>query len=165
MTLHSAGNASQDTIRGPHNLTLAGEDARNGSDLRTAADANLLLFVAGRGDLYDTGGIYRRDEESSGCKGADSACVWTDFFFRGRIGDTVIGWETSVSSVKVGMGMNSVLGFFPDTEAADLVQLTKACLKRSGEDIEELLRQSGGLGVVNGRTVKVAERRLTVPVS
>ena len=186
-TVHSASNAGQDRIGDPHDLTLDEEDARNDTNLRAVADADLLLFVAGHAPLsgeWGTGGVYRRDDSSSGCKGADTECVWTDFFA------TQVGaWQagTSVSSVKVGMGMNSVLGFFPDTEAADLVRLTKACLKRSGNGIEEMLRQSGGLGVVdftcvgelvdardalsagastvvvvNGRTVRVAERRLTV---
>ena len=172
--IHSAGNGEQDRIGYPHNRTLAEED--HTGHLQAAADADLLLFVAGHASLSRTGGVYRRADDSSGCKGADDACVWTDY---------MIG--TSVSSVKVGMGMNSVLGFFPDTESADLVRLTRACLKRSGNGIEEMLRQSGGLGVVdytcmgalvnardtlpagavtnvvvNGWTVRVGKRQLIV---
>ena len=188
-TVQSASNSFRDKIGDPHNLTLDEEDARNGTNLRAVADADLLLFVAGHARLSETGGAYRRSRASSGCKGADSACVWTDFVIHGRDtddwGDNVLG--TSVSSVKVGMGMNSVLGFFPDTESADLVRLTKACLKRTGNGIEEMLRQSGGLGVVdytcmgalvdardklsagavtnvvvNSKTVRVSKRQLTV---
>ena len=144
--MHSAGNGEQDRIGYPHNRTLDEEDYTG--HLRAAADADLLLFVAGHAHLSETGGVYRRHDGSSGCKGADSACVWTDYEILGPGPEDAVG-GTSVSSVKVGMGMNSVLGFFPETESADLVRLTKACLKRSGNGIEELLRQSGGLGVVD----------------
>ena len=183
VSVQSAGNSFQDRIGEPHNLTLDEEDARNGTNLRAVADADLLLFAAGYRIIN---GVYRRANGSSGCRGADSACVWTDFEIKGRDHtDVVVG--TSASSVKVGMGMNSVLGFFPDTESADLVRLTKACLKRTGNGIEEMLRQSGGLGVVdytcmgalvdardklpagavtnvvvNSKTVRVSKRQLTV---
>ena len=140
---------------------------------------NKLLYVAGY--QRDGDGNYRRHRLSNGCKGVDTGCLWTPLTFPD------IGVGTSLSTPNASAALASVLSVFPDTGYQDLAKLAKACAKKTGEGIEEMLRDAGGVGVadfscmeeitdaakrlssggsavvtVDGKTVTVTERKLTV---
>ena len=112
-----------------------------------AVKANKLIYVAGWDK--DRNGNYVRHFHSSGCKYSDDnlndeldGCLWTRFHFDDRSG-------TSYSSPNLSAALASVLAVFPDTLPQDLAKFSKSCAKKSGEGIEALLRQSGGVGVAD----------------
>ena len=45
--------------------------------------------------------------------------------------------------------MGSVLSVFPDSTHQNLLKLAKACARKTGDGIENLLRESGGIGVAD----------------
>ena len=149
-----------------------------------AIRANKLLFVAGY--EKDAGGNYTRHWESSGCKDGEleGGCLWTRYEFPG------VGRGTSFSSPHLSAALASVLAVFPDTTPQNLAKFGKSCAKKTGEGIEALLAQSGGVGVadfncmgdvvsaladlptggtadvtINGESVRVSGRDLSLPLT
>ena len=102
---------------------------------------NNILYIAGW-DRDETGN-YLHHELSKGCKGVDEGCLWAEFDL------PVVGGGTSVSAPQVASALASVLAVFPDTTHQNLSKFAKACAKKSGQGIEVLLRQSGGVGVAD----------------
>ena len=103
-----------------------------------------LIYVSGW-DRDD--GNYVRHEFSNSCKGDDirDGCIWTRFDFR----PDLPGGGTSYSTPQFAAALASVLAIAPDTTPQNLARFGKACVKKTGEGIEELLRVSGGLGVAD----------------
>ena len=117
-----------------------------------AIKANKLIYVAGWDK--DINGNYVRHFGSSGCKSPDGkldgGCLWASMSFVGtRNGDNSYYIGTSASSQNFAAALASVLAVFPDTSPQDLAKFSKSCAKKSGEGIEALLRQSGGVGVAD----------------
>ena len=102
-----------------------------------------LIFVAGY--ARDVNGNYVRHEDSNSCRGDGirEGCVWTQYKFPGR------GEGTSFSAPQFAAALASVLSIAPDTAPQNLARFGKACVKKKGEGIEELLRVSGGLGIAD----------------
>ena len=150
------GDSATATIGSPHAwIYSAGNEGHNASwpdefwtlEQREAiADeiaADKLLFVAGfaRGVRSN----YIRHGGSSSCKDVDDGCLWAPYVLRDTSG-------TSLSAPNVSSALASVLSVFPDTEHQDLVRLTRACAKKTGEGIDGedgLLATSGGFGVAD----------------
>ena len=120
-------------------------------DLMSAADKvkferaimeDRLIFVGGWD--RDANGNYVRHQDSDSCRGDGirEGCVWAQYRFGDRGG-------TSYSSPQFAAALASVLAIAPDTTPENLARFGKACVKKSGEGIEELLRVSGGLGVAD----------------
>ena len=168
----AAGNEGVDSIFDTRPLLRD----RFESDVLRAARDHKLLFVAGY--RYDNG-TYVRDTSSSGCKDLDG-CIWAPFSLPS-------GGGTSNATPHLAAALASVLAVFPDTSYRNLAKFAKACAKKRGNGIEQLRRQSGGIGVadffcmgvvtdalenlpaggaadvaVDGRTVTVSERELIV---
>ena len=130
---------------------------RHWDNINAAIAAENVLYIAGhapRNDpdhpFYpDTTGLYRRHPESTGCKGADAACLWAPYWQEDPEGLYTDYSGTSGSAPHVAAAIASVLSVFPDTHYTDLSRFTKACARKSGDGIEELLQQSGGLGVAD----------------
>ena len=101
-----------------------------------------LIYTAGW--IKDADGNYVRHADSNSCKGDDirEGCVWTQFDFH-------YGGGTSYSAPQFAAALASVLAIAPETTPQNLAKFGKACVKKSGEGIEELLRVSGGLGVAD----------------
>ncbi len=101
-----------------------------------------LIYVAGW--IKDANGNYARHPNSGSCKGDDiqEGCVWSQF-------DFVYGGGVSNSTAQYSTALASVFAIAPKTTPENLAKLGKACVKRRGEGIEELLRVSGGLGVAD----------------
>ena len=144
-------------------------------NIHTAIAADTVLYVAGlapRNDpnhaFYpDTTGLYRRHPESTGCKGAgvDAGCIWAPYYFEDPEGKYVNFGGTSSSAPHVASAIASVLSVFPDTHHTDLARFTKACAKKTGDGIEDLLAQSGGLGVADFTCMgEVVESLTQLPV-
>ena len=140
LIIQAAGNYKSDYI-GEQSMPVDHELAIN------AVKANKLIYIAGWDK--DENGNYVRNFYSSGCKYSDDklndeldGCLWTRFEFDG-------GGGTSVSSQNFAAALASVLAVFPDTLPQDLAKFGKSCAKKSGEGIEALLRQSGGVGVAD----------------
>ena len=102
-----------------------------------------LIYVSGWD--RDANGIYVRHEFSDSCRGDDiqEGCIWTRFHLDAR------GGGTSYSTPHFAAALASVLAIAPDTTPQNLARFGKACVKKTGEGIEELLRVSGGLGVAD----------------
>ena len=137
-----------------------------------------ILFVSG----FDRErGKYVRHSNSSSCRYISDGCLWTSYNFPG------IGGATSWATQNVAAAIASVLSVFPDTSPQNLAKLAKLCAKKTGQGIEQLLSQWGGVGVadfscmgpitdaleslqpgattsvaVSGGTVQVGERALVV---
>ena len=111
--------------------------------VKSAVAADKLPFVAGYDK--DASGNYIRHQGSSGCRDSEvtNGCLWTQFEFPG------FGDGTSLSSPQVSAALASVLAVFPDTTPENLSRFAKASAKKSGEGIEMLLVQSGGVGVAD----------------
>lgn len=101
-----------------------------------------LIYTAGW--YRDTNGNYVRHADSSSCRGDEiqEGCIWTQFDFH-------YGGGTSYSAPQFAAALASVLAIAPETTPQNLAKFGKACVKRTGEGIEELLRVSGGLGVAD----------------
>ena len=116
--------------------------------ISNAIAANKLMYVAGWDK--DKNGNYTRHEMSTGCKVPegrfDGGCIWTQFVFETHYGEF---HGTSYSTPNFAAALASVLAVFPDTLPQDLAKFSKSCAKKSGEGIEALLRQSGGVGVAD----------------
>ena len=108
-----------------------------------AVRAHKMLFIAGYSRTAS--GEYIRHWESSGCKDSEleGGCLWTRYEFPG------VTRGTSLSSPNVSAALASVLAVFPDTTPQNLARFGKACVKKTGQGIEALLAQSGGLGVAD----------------
>ena len=111
---------------------------------RDAIAANKLIYVAGWDK--DVNGKYIRHAHSSNCGSAGSAesegCLWAQY-------GAGVGAGTSLSAPQVAAALASVLSVFPDTTHQNLAKFAKACAKKSGQGIEVLLRESGGVGVAD----------------
>ena len=105
-----------------------------------------LIFVGGWD--RDANGNYVRHPDSDSCRGDGirEGCVWTPYEFHATNG---LWWGTSYSAPNFAAALASVLAIAPDTTPQNLARFGKACVKRTGEGIEELLRVSGGLGVAD----------------
>ena len=136
LTVHSAGNDGHNRSWF-HDLHTP-EEQRG---VRKAIAANKLIFVAGWD--RDADGNYTRHHESSSCRDVDDGCVWAQYYFPG------IGGGTSHSAPQFASALASVLAVFPDTSPEDLAAFGKSCAKKTGEGIEALLAESGGLGVAD----------------
>ena len=121
------------------------------SDVISAADRvkvdkaiaeDRLIIVAGWD--RDANGNYVQHQGSLSCGGDEirEGCVWTPFEFGDRSG-------TSFSAPNFAAALASVLAIAPETTPQNLARFGKACVKKTGEGIEELLRVSGGLGVAD----------------
>ena len=109
---------------------------------RVIAD-DRLIFVSGWD--RDANGNYVQHYDSFSCEGDGirDACIWAQFEFDDH------GYGTSYSAPQFAMALASVLAIAPDTTPQNLAKFGKACVKKTGEGIEELLRVSGGLGVAD----------------
>ncbi len=138
LTIHSIGNQWGDDIS-LDDLPLSSE---NRTKIVAAIREHRLIYVAGW--IKDANGNYIRHPGSVSCRGDDirEGCVWTRFDFH-------YGGGTSYSAPQFAAALASVLAVAPDTTPENLAKLGKACVKRRGEGIEELLRVSGGLGVAD----------------
>ena len=172
LTVQSAGNNEGNAWF----LEMAPERRRISIE---AFAANKYIFVAGYS--RDSSGNYIRDRDSNGCFGIIDGCIWTPFEIYGA-------WRgTSFSAPNFAAALGSVLTVFPDSTHQNILKLAKACARKTGDGIEELLRVSGGIGVadfscmgpitdaarnlsaggsttviVDGKTVTVTERELIV---
>ena len=140
LLIQGAGNDKSDYL-GKRSMPVDHELAIN------AVKANKLIYVAGLDK--DENGNYVRHWHSNGCKYSDDnlndeldGCLWTQYEFD-------VGNGTSLSSPNFSAALASVLAVFPDTLPQDLAKFSKSCAKKSGEGIEALLRQSGGVGVAD----------------
>ena len=137
LIIQGAGNDKSDYLE--EHVTLHGDEM-----VVNAIKANKLIYVAGWDK--DENGNYVRNFYSSGCKSPgnklDGGCIWAQFEFDG-------GGGTSLSSPNLSAALASVLAVFPDTAPQDLAKFGKSCAKKSGEGIEALLHQSGGVGVAD----------------
>ena len=133
LVIHGAGNEGRDQFA--HILSYADGAEEVKRNIAEAIQANSVLYVAG----YEySGSVYRRHPLSTGCVGVESGCIWAPFL-----------GGTSLAGPHVAAAAASVLSVFPDTHYADLAKFTKACAKKEGQGIEEMLRQSGGVGVAD----------------
>ncbi len=137
LTIHSIGNQWADISL--DDLPLSSEDRVK---IVVAIREHRLIYVAGW--IKDANGNYIRHPGSVSCRGDDirEGCVWTQFDFH-------YGGGTSYSAPQFAAALASVLAVAPETTSENLAKLGKACVKRRGEGIEELLRVSGGLGVAD----------------
>ena len=137
LTIHSAGNGTGDLPW--YDITVPPGDKLK---IAAAVRKDLLIFTAGWDK--DANGNYVQHAGSSNCKGDDiqEGCVWTRFHFH-------YGGGTSYSAPQFAAALASVLAIAPETTPQNLAKFGKACVKKSGEGIEELLRISGGLGVAD----------------
>ena len=137
LTIHSAGNGDGDLPW--YDITVPPEAKLK---IAAAVRKDLLIFTAGWD--RDANGNYVQHAISSNCLGDDirEGCVWTQFHFH-------FGGGTSYSAPQYAAALASVLAISPDTTPENLARFGKACVKTSGEGIEELLRVSGGLGVAD----------------
>ena len=101
-----------------------------------------LIYTAGW--IRDANGNYTRHPHSYSCREDEirEGCVWTQFDFH-------YGGGTSFSAPQFTMALASVLAIMPDTTPQNLARFGKACVRKTGNGIEELLRVSGGLGVAD----------------
>ena len=113
----------------------------NIQNIQAAVNAHKVLYAAGWD--RDANGNYIQHEFSRACRGVDDGCLWAQFHFEG------VGGGTSLSAPNVGAALASILAVFPDTTHQNLAKFAKACARRSGQGIEVLLRQSGGVGVAD----------------
>ena len=100
----------------------------------------MTMFAAGYKRAAD--GSYVRDPVSNGCGGIDDGCLWAPMLVKDCYG-------TSCATPNVTAALASVLSVFPDTTPQNLLKLTKACARKTGDGIEKLLRVSGGIGVAD----------------
>ncbi len=136
LTIHSIGNGGDISL---DDLPLSSEDRVK---IVAAIREHRLIYVAGW--IKDANGNYTRHPDSISCRGDGirEGCVWTRFDFH-------YGGGTSFSAPQFAAALASVLAVAPETTPENLAKLGKACVKRRGEGIEELLRVSGGLGVAD----------------
>ncbi len=101
-----------------------------------------LIFVSSWS--RDSSGNYIRAPGSSSCRDVDDGCLWTPWVLPsgGLLG-------TSGGAVLVSAAVASVLAVFPDTSPENLARFAKACARKSGNGIETLLTNSGGVGVAD----------------
>ena len=134
LVVHSVGN-------GADNPSWYDDFATDKVKVATAIREDRLIYTAGW--IRDDGN-YIQHPHSYSCKGDDiqEGCIWTQF-------DFVYGGGTSYSAPQFAAALASVLAIAPDTTPQSLARFGKACVKKSGEGIEELLRVSGGLGVAD----------------
>ena len=145
LQINSAGNGGRDNVGSQFLKSFKTMPVSLSTDpdgnLAAAARADKLILVAGWD--RDARGNYIRHRRSSGCKGADSACVWAQFHFPG------IGSGTSYAAPQFAAGLASVLLIAPHTTPQNLARFGKACVRKTGQGIENLLWTSGGLGVAD----------------
>ena len=174
LQVQGAGNTLEDGTRSQSPGWIAG------TKIPEAIAADKLLIIAGW-ERNPVSGRYTDHPASFVCKYLDDGCLWARMDFHET------GAGTSLSSPNVGAGLASVLSVFPDTTHQNLARFAKACARKTGDGIEELLRNSGGVGVadfscmgpitdaarnlpaggsttviVDGKTVTVTERELVV---
>ena len=192
LTVHSTSNAGEnDPLFELAEFTSlpASDQDRIKQGIAAALAANRLILVSGW--KKDEVGNYIRHPLSASCKDVDSGCLWAPFVLPGRsegeypgLGGSV---ATSGAAVQVSAALASVLAVFPNTSPENLAKFAKACARKSGNGIEELLQNSGGTGVadfncmgsvvaalrslpaggrttaaIGGRTVSFGRRDLTV---
>ena len=137
LVINGAGNGSG-------NLSWYDElfSAADKAKIEKAIAEDRLIFVAGWD--RDANGNYVRHNYSNSCRGDGirEGCVWAQFRFGDRGG-------TSYSTPQFTAALASILALAPDTTPQNLARFGKACVKKSGEGIEDLLRVSGGLGVAD----------------
>ena len=111
--------------------------------IEKAITEDRLIFVGGWDK--DANGNYVRHRESSSCRGDGirEGCIWAQYKFPGY------GSGTSYSAPQFASALASVLAITPDTTYQNLARFGKACVRKTGNGIEELLRVSGGLGVAD----------------
>lgn len=114
----------------------------NHQNIQAAVDAHKVLYAAGWD--RDADGNYIKHELSRACRGVDNGCLWAQFDFR-----SISRSGTSYSAPNVGAALASILAVFPDTTHQNLAKFAKACARRSGQGIEVLLREYGGVGVAD----------------
>ena len=145
LVLRGSGNSWRDNLYG---LGYDSWSEQRKERISNAIAANKLMYVAGWDK--DKNGNYTRHEMSTGCKVPedrfDGGCIWTQFVFESHYGELR---GTSHSTPNFAAALASVLAVFPDTSPQDLAKFSKSCAKKSGEGIEALLRQSGGVGVAD----------------
>ena len=144
LILRSAGNDWTDIL----NRDFEGLSEQRKERISDAIAANKLMYVAGWDK--DKNGNYIRAESATGCKVSedrfDGGCIWARYVFENHYGNMK---GTSLSAPNFAAALASVLAVFPDTSPQDLAKFSKSCAKKSGEGIEALLRQSGGVGVAD----------------
>ena len=137
LTIHSAGN-------GDSNFSWYDELTTPEQKIKIAAAIREHRLIYTAGWIRDANGNYTRHPLSLSCRGDDirEGCVWTQFDFR-------YGGGTSYSAPQFTAALASVLAIAPDTTPQNLAKFGKACVLKTGNGIEELLRVSGGLGVAD----------------
>jgi hypothetical protein len=178
LTLHSVGNDGFPSLFGEPRVARYISLIEKAEILDAVKEHN-LLFVAGWD--RDSGGKYIRHIHSNGCKELDVGCLWAPSHFPS------IGIGTSYSVSHVSAALASILSVFPETSYQNLAKLSLTCARKTGDGIEQLLRESGGTGVadftcmgviidaledlplgnttnvtIDGRSVSVSERQLIV---
>ena len=141
LVINSVGNNS-----GSHPFPDGQVSAERMARIKRAIGGNRLILVAGWDK--DADGRYIPHRRSSTCGGNEvrEGCVWARYEFEIDDGSY---YGTSYSAAQFTGALASVLAIAPDTTPRNLAGFAKACLKRRGEGIEELLRTSGGLGVAD----------------
>ena len=114
--------------------------------IRKAIAEDSLLFTAGW--ERDVDGNYIPHRSSSRCTGIRDGCLWLQYDFPG------VGGGTSYSAPQLSAALASVLAVFPETTYQNLAKLAKACARRTGDGIERLLQEWGGVGVADFTCMK-----------
>ena len=138
LTVLSAGNGTDNFPWFDEFLTAPQKEAAR----KAMRDGNLIIVAGYDRDEY---GNYIRHADSNSCLGADEGCLWTRMDFL----PLTTGTGTSFSAPQFASALASVLAVFRETTHQNLAEFGKACTKKSGEGIEQLLRESGGLGVAD----------------
>ena len=175
LTIQGAGNHGVNSWFTVERYT----DDEGRSIANQAFAANKYIFVAGFD--RDRFGNYIRHNDSNGCVGIIDGCIWVPYTF------PIYGEGTSLSTPNFAAAPASILAIFPDSTHQNLLKLAKACARKTGNGIEKLLRDSGGIGVadfscmkeitdtarnlptggsatviIDGKTVTITERKLVV---
>ena len=137
LTVHSVGNGADNPLW-YDNWTSPGDRVKIAAAIRE----HRLIYAAGW--IRDASGNYTRHPHSYSCREDEirEGCVWTQFDFR-------YGGGTSYSAPQFAAALASVLAIAPDTTPQNLAKFGKACVLKTGNGIEEMLRVSGGLGVAD----------------
>ena len=139
LTVHSVGNGSDNPLwYDDFDLTAPADRVKIAAAIRE----HRLIYTAGW--IRDANGNYTRHPHSYSCREDDirEGCVWTRFHFH-------YGGGTSYSAPQYAGALMSILAIMPDTTPQNLAKFGKACVRKTGNGIEELLRVSGGLGVAD----------------
>ena len=137
LTIHSVGNGADNPLWYDDLVTPEGK-----VKVAAAIREHRLIYAAGW--IKDANGNYTRHPHSYSCREDEirEGCIWTQFEFH-------YGGGTSYSAPQIAAALASILAIAPDTTPQNLARFGKACVKKTGEGIEELLRVSGGLGVAD----------------